>query len=434
MADDPYDLFTRCHRLYVQGVRRAISERLESVFGEDWWNFGVWPALSDNQRESLRVGMEREKRPNLAAYLDSGLFPNIVKRNHAAAFVDALPDIDFALGQFRGIAHMRNEWAHVPPDRLASDKVRATIEAMTSLLISLRCREVLEVDKMTNYGPGDLQVTSEASPDAEPELLGDEARNELTEASLGLWRELQSYLALDSATVNAGDGGHNEILVRVRVSNVAPIGEGRPEVYFREVHLSIVSQGGHKSMGLGRLEPGQAVEREFTFHPKELASVVFEVKGDLDPDRFFRVQRTAGLPTDVVTPLLREFTERFAGIQINEPLIEALAAVRSVGPEITLSDAARVRQDLKQAQSLIAEKEASLQDLFQDFHLNKQTRIGAQSHEVWKLLREVSTRIEAVDAAIGSTDPEAAAKAIRSLEQLQLAIRQVEETTRSMGA
>jgi len=434
MADDPYDLFTRCHRLYVQGMRRAISERLESAFGEDWWNLGVWPALSDNQRESLRVGMEREKRSNLAAYLDSGLFPNVVKRNHAAAFADALPDIDLALGQFRWVAHMRNQWAHVPPEGLASDKVRATVEAMTSLLISLRCREVLEVDKMTNYGPGDLQVTSEASPNAEPGLLGDEEDNELTEAPLELWHELQSYLALDSFVVNAGDGRQNETPVRVRVSNVAPIGEGRPEVYFREVHLSIVSQRGHQSMGLGRLEPGQSAEREFTFDAKELASVVFEVKGDLDPDSFFRVRRTAGLPNDVVAPLLREFTERFAGIQIIQPLTEALAAVRSVGPDITLSDAARVRQDLSHVQSLISEKEASLQDLFRDFHLNKQTKIGAHSHEVWKLLREVSTRIEAVDTAIGSTDPQGAAEAIRSLEQLQLAIRQVEETTRSMGA
>lgn len=433
MASDPYDLFTRSHRLYVQGLRRAIGERLNGAFGESWWELGVWPALSESQRESLRVGMERERQPDLADYLDSGLFPSVVRRNHSIAFADAFPDVDVALGMLSRIAHTRNEWAHVPPDGLAPGKANAAVEAMTSVLASLRCREALEVNDMIHHSSNEPRDPSDTSLKEKPEPVDEDRQDMLSDSPLALWRELQSYLSIDSTVLGAGDDGDKKTTVMVRVSNMAPVGEGRPDVCFKEVYLSIQGRRGQQSVALGQLSPGQTVEREFSFQSRELVSVVFEVKGDLDAKRFFHLQRKAGIPEDVVAPLLVEFAERFGRIGINEPVVEALKAVQSVGPDMTLAEAGQAREGLKQSQGLIAEREAGLQDLFRDFHLDKETRLGAHCHEVWKLLRDAVTRMEAVDSAIGGTNPEAAQEAVHSLEELQMAILQLEELTRSFA-
>jgi len=214
----------------------------------------------------------------------------------------------------------------------------------------------------------------ETSPGEEPELPGEGEQEALAENPLALWRELQSYLSVDSSVINTGNERDSQTTVKVCVSNTAPVGEGRPDVCFKGIHLSIQSRGGRQSVDLGHMQPGQAIEREFVFSTKELVSVAFEVNGNLEADRFFRLERKAGPPKDVVAPLLQEFKERFRRIGINEPLVEALAAVRTVGPDMTLVAAAQVREDLKRSQGLIAEKEADLQALFRDFHLDKQTR------------------------------------------------------------
>ena len=433
MEKDWYDLFTRCHRLYVQGLRRAFKNRLEAALGLNWWDLGVLPALTPSQQESLRVGMEREKRGDKADYLDSAHFMSVVKRNHAAGFADAFPDIDAALGRFRRVAYMRNEWAHVPPEGLDAEKATDAIAAMLSLLISLRCRESLEVEDMTRHEPEPLQPNQRDASDSALVPAGP-VENEVPHDPISLWGELQSYLAVDSFVLSTEDERSSEKLVKVRVSNVAPAGEGRPDIHFREVRLSILTQGRNQSIQLGRLDPGQAVEKDFTFESRELASVVFEVEGNLDSERFFRLKQRSGLPSDVVTPLLEEFAERFAHIHMNDPLSEALALLTSVGLEMTLAEAGVVRQSLHRVRSLVADTETNLQELFHEFHLNKQTRLGAHCHEAWLLLREVGSRIEAVDAAIESTDAQAAIEAVSSLEELQLAILQIEETTRTMGA
>lgn len=456
MVSDPDDLFHRCHRLYVQGMRRTIRERLVRVYGEQWWDLGVWPTLSDNQRELLQVGMEREKRADLADYLDSGHFAGIVSRNHASAFKDAFPDLDSALHRFRQITYIRNEWAHVSPGGLSSSKVETATESMVSLLVALRIREGLEVDNMRKGRSGDQDAIKESAPVDDTQIpthdntkdpqqpTHDVAKDHqppeedtveaLTEAPRGLWHELRSYLAVDSFLVESEDDKSDQTQIKARVSNVAPVSEGRPDICFEDVVLRINDQSRHQKVNIGRLEPGQSIEREFTYHPKELASVVYDVEARIDAERFFRFHRSAGPPKDVVLPLLQEFTERFRDIQITEPLDDALAAVQSVDPEMSLADAAEVRQKLANARHLISDKVDGLQQLFRDFRLNKQMRLGAQCHEVWKSLQELGTRIEAVDTAIGSTDLSAVTEAVHSLEELQMVVLQVEDETRSLGA
>ena len=58
-TNDPYMLFTQCNVLYVQGVRRALRERLQSTFGDEWWDKGVMPVLHEEQRTALETQIKR---------------------------------------------------------------------------------------------------------------------------------------------------------------------------------------------------------------------------------------------------------------------------------------------------------------------------------------------------------------------------------------
>lgn len=125
MASDGFGLFTDCHRLYVQGVRRALRERLESAHGDNWWERGVLPALTDDQRRDFDFLLSREPTTDLGTHLDTRHFARIVMRSHAAAFVDAFPGIDSVLSRFRFLASIRNEWAHIPEAGLPLPKVKS---------------------------------------------------------------------------------------------------------------------------------------------------------------------------------------------------------------------------------------------------------------------------------------------------------------------
>ena len=445
MESDRYALFTECHRLYVQGIRRALRERLESAYGDGWFQRGVLLAITDKQRENLKITLENRPVNDLSVLLDAIHFGRIVRRNHAAVFADVFTEIDAALERFRFLASVRNEWAHIQPEGLPLPRVISAIQAMKGILLSLRCREAVEIDSIMV----ERNIEQPEDPMLEPiavtedfndgDYVGSDHLDELTASPLELWRTLQSYLVMESfvehreAQENHQNQDERQVVVTIRVSNTAPDSEDRPYICFRNVSLSVVSSRRRSGESdLGYLEPGQTVERQFNFHEKEIAQFEFRVSGSVDPERFFRVERKGGLPGEVIRPLLSEFMERFEAIGIKEPMTKVLASVTAVQPTMTLADASRVRTELGQVGPIIEEKLSGLNDFFREFHLNKQSPLGYQCNEIAVFLNELNSKIQAVDNAIGGTNLEAIKLAVNDLEQLQLSVLQVEETIRKM--
>ncbi len=370
--------------------------------------------------------MEREGRPNPETYLDTSHFDRIVRRNHAAAFAKSFPDITQAMWKFRLLDEWRQNWAHPQSRPWIFAEIEAPLDGMVGILVALQRNEALEVKAMrrntsTAQG-GDPSSSLTAHSDDAGEPMG-----------LDMWHQLRSYLALDLLVEDIGEAhGDRNMQVTARVSNTTPIGDGQPDVHFSDVTLEVQQAGPRQSIQLGRLQPGHAIEKQFTMLSKELASVEFHVKGALDADRLFLLSRTTGMPLDVVKPLLQQFGQRFAEIQINEPSAKALATVRSLTPNVTLSKAGEIRKKLEETRALIGEKLDALNSLFRDFHLHKQSRLGAHCHEVFLVLQDVDSKVKGIDAAIGQTDAEEVTSAINSLENLQMAVLQVEETMRSL--
>ena len=113
--------------------------------------YGVLPALSPDQHRNIAIAQEREPTNDLSSFLDAAHFGRIVARNHAAAFADAFTDYDVTRDRFRFLASMRNEWAHVPDEGLPLANVNEAVRAMIDILVRLRSREALEIERMSHY-------------------------------------------------------------------------------------------------------------------------------------------------------------------------------------------------------------------------------------------------------------------------------------------
>ena len=438
MDSDGYALFTEFHRIYMQGIRRSLRERLQGVFGDDWFQRAVLPAVTDIQRENLNVAMEKWRPSDHATLLDAGHFGRIVSWNHAAVFAGIFTEIDYTLRQFRFLAAMRNDWAHIPPDGLPMTRVVAAIQTMQALLVTLRCREALEIGRLMsqrNLEQSEAPLT-DLIPDATDSDYdgsdGDDRMDVLAAEPLGLWHALRSYLVTE-AFVASAISKDEQVLVTVRVSNVAPASGDRPRIRFENVNLMVKpDRRGNSVYNLRVLEPGQTVDTQLTLSDKEIAHFEYWVSGQVDQQGFFEVQQNGSLPVEVVRPILNEFSTRFEAIGIKEPLNQALASLIVVSPTMTLSEASQVRQELEQAGLLIEEKRNLLGRLFEEFYLDRESSLGAPVREVILLLEELEAKIQAVDAAISQTNLEAIQLAVNGLEQLQLSVLQVEETIRKM--
>ena len=433
MTDDPYILFTQCHRLYVQGVRRALRERLEKEYGGNWWSDGVLGALSDERRDAVARLVERDPGRSLESHLDSAHFGGIVGVR-PAAFSDAFGDTRAAFNQFRHLARMRNEWAHVQD--MPSARVIFAIETMRSVLASLRQSEALEVDRLSRNLAGETKDM--AVDETMEERLADGADApdddyELDDVALptsAFWKQLQSCLSINtSVTIDADDNA----IIAVDVSNTAMTGEGLPPVWFNsiEIHANNVSPM-RRNRHANNLGPGQSFSVQYTCPRNALATAGFSVSGNLDMGRFFHFSRPGVLSSEIVAPILDEFFERFEALDIKAPFEKALETISAVSPSMTVGDLLSVRPELERIKLLVGDKSNGMEALFRDFHLNGEYSLGKECSEIWGYFSQVTEQIANAENAIGNVNLEAIAQVARNLEQIQLAVLRIEDAVKNM--
>ena len=335
MERDAYEIFTQAHRVYIKGIRTAIAERLQSVYGTEWWERGVLPAIGENQRDNLERDLQKGAPEDMSELLDTAHFARIVERNYADFFADGFTTIDYTLQRFNHLSLKRNEWAHVRDGQWTVPDIMQSVQAMREILISLRRREALEIHQMfqesldqqgaireefLNVREEFLNVLQELPFDGDDDSLGADY------FLLGFWRALESYLAVEADVVpqekeELDRRGRKYVNVLVRVTNTAPASEGRPDIRFRDIAVYVRGGGnGREERSLGRLDPGETREEQFRFAEKSLGSVEFRVSGAVDQDRLFLFQRRGILPDEVVTPLLEQLSSQFEAVGIEEAL------------------------------------------------------------------------------------------------------------------
>ena len=221
MESDAYIFFTECHRLYIQGVRRALRRRLESAFGDDWWDKGVLPSLTSDHLKNLEVEVDRNPDRERHLLLDAPHFGRVIAKHHNELFSDAFSDSIRTIKDLRRLAGVRNDWAHI--QNISLPRARQAAELMKQLLASLSCEEALEVERMSR------EVAFESNGDKTDELpedLGDrdsefDSRESATEP-WGFWRQIQSCLVMEKSVEPSNDQSDDLARMTIRVHNTAP--------------------------------------------------------------------------------------------------------------------------------------------------------------------------------------------------------------------
>lgn len=434
MNSDGYMFFTTTHRLYVQGVRRALRQRLESVFGENWWEQGVEYALQDNHRRNLRSVIEKNPDSAPHLFIEASHFGWIIVHSHNEAFADAFNDTNRIFKETQRLTNLRNEWAHIHDISLA--RARQAADLMKGILAALRCEEALEIERMIQNlglepGDGNLEKSVDYSGSQED---GFDAKP-LAMTPLDLWRQLQSYLVLEKSVQLPEDESKDPATVTIRVHNTAPDSRDWPAVCFNPVVVAAVGSERSRYGEVSQrcvLEPGQTHQMEFSFPVKQLVEIEFQVVGEIDPQRLLAFQRATSLPAEVIEPLQREFVSRLAATGIKEYVNGVLAEIGAPDANMTLGEVNRIRESVRGQSDSIKEKQTALSVLMGEFHLDRGSTLGARVREIGLALEEFGRKLSELDEAIGQTNLASMAEAVHNLKQIQLAVLRVEDTIRTM--
>ncbi len=438
MNSDGYLFFTETHRLYVQGVRQAFSERLAAAFGDEWWERGVESALQGNLLKSLQDVVEKNPNHDRHLFIETSHFAWIIVKHHNEVFSDAFGDTVRTFNDLRRLNEMRNEWAHIH-DISPARGVQAA-DLMKSILASLRREEALEIQRMSQefvLDPNDRH-TEDTLDLLNHEDNGLDPRDSAV-APLDFWRQLQSYLVLEKL-VEMPDGPEGRATVNITVHNTAPDNNDWPAIHYSSVFISTandVRSGDHRGYResreeLGELGPGQSRKAVFSFAARELVSVEFTVYGRVDGNRLWEFQRPTGLPAEVVAPFRSELANLLDSIAIKEFVGKALEEIGAPSGGMTLAEISTLRENIRSYSGIVEEKRESLRALMRSFHLDEESTLGARTGEIATALNEFQKKLGALDEAIGQTNLDSITQAINDLKQIQLAVLRVEDTVRTI--
>ena len=420
--------FTRCHALYITGVRRAIYERLVGEHGGDWWQKGVERSLTEAQLEALRPHIERDPTRGLQHLLDAPHFTRIIGRN-SNVFSDAFRDTVRTSEELRRLTGIRNDWAHL--DSISMARARRAAEQMRRILTALSCDEALEIETMSNELEEDSSSVEE--DDHMDEFDHPDRGVDVHEAptpTSDLWRMLQSCLVLEKTVRMPDEGTDGNAEVTLTAHNTAPDGADWPEVWFNSVAIEVTEQ---YRAELGTLGPGETKREVMRFPAKQLIGIEFELFGQVDANRLFQIRRITSLPDDVVGPLRQQFVSKLESIGIKQFVTETLDLIEPIGPDIPLVSLRSIRDALQLRFGEINEKMRALSTLSREFRLNREHSLGARIHEIVLALRDFAAKFNELDTAIGNTDLDSIAAAVHDLRQVQLAVLRVEDAVVEMA-
>ena len=284
--------------------------------------------------------------------------------------------------------------------------------------------------------------------------------SETAMAPLEAFRQLQSYLVMDKSVVLPTEDGNGNAEVTITVHNTAPSSIGGPSIRFSLVVVTylkaetrslreiiegnddvfrdirdLVHDMGRETEGalhLGALRPGEVGKATFSLPLKKLLEVELDVLGIIDPNRLLTFHRATGLPSEVLSPIQQEFLGRLEAISVREFVNKALEHISTLDSNITLSQIATVREEIKTYSSKSAEKRNDLAELTREYALSRESMVGSRLRETILTLAEFEQKLTVLDEAIGQTDLELIMEAAQNLKQVQLALIRLEDALKTV--
>ena len=462
MNQDAYDLFGKCHRLYIGGVRSAIRQRLTEQFGDEWWEQGVLTSLWGAVREQIEGEVEKSDAESRQLLLDSRHFGYIIRKHHGLVFSTAFPNSLRAFGQFRQLTTVRNEWAHV--QEISLGRFHQSSNMMQDILAALNCEEALQVEKVR------AETLTEPTSNAAKELIEEadlesqpiETRHVLVEP-VDSWRQLQSYLRVEltvdaeplaemaASGISPGNGtmgprkrlanmiatrnqaATSRAKIAVRFENTAPDSPDWPRVVFKNVQLRRqLPQDSPISDPIPELGPGETKVVAFEVSTVNLIDLDLAVMTEIDGDELLRFRAPASLPDAAIEGIRREFASQIEAIGFKALVTQAVNTLENVNDELNMRQMSEARKALQEFSGKVDEGVSNLDAVFRFYRLNKEVGIGVRLRELRVAIDKFKSTVEEFDQAIGETDPDKLKEVQASLKDAQLAVLRVESELRSV--
>ena len=170
MAQTNHSVLGEGLKLYTDGMRRMVKERLIEAHPNDWWGRGIISSLSDSQRRN--ISREIEKNPDIARddLIDANLLVPIVTKRFDTVFAGTFHNFRQTQSWLTQVSEARNTWAHPRSGDVLADDAAHALYAMVQLLgaAALPEAELVETMRRTLLGiaPSDQKTEEEPVEDS----------------------------------------------------------------------------------------------------------------------------------------------------------------------------------------------------------------------------------------------------------------------------
>lgn len=420
---------------YVNGMRRFIAGDLQKALGEYWWSAGVLGVFDEDRKHRLEEEVQRHPGRALELSLDVAHFPHIIDANLGSAFPHTFMNRFDAFGRMRRIVHIRNQWAHQHEIPFPVALIAAGY--MKDVLLELNQPQAVFIDRLikdyavepTAIAEEDVMYTIE--PPIDSDDLDLEELRERVSTPTRLWRELRSYLPVETRLEMPEDAEDGEAKVTIRVYNTAPSNSDEPEIRFRNVSITVdgVDARGRNESSFD-VGPGQEHVLVYTFPPRQAISLCLNVSGEVDAERFFQFRTPVNVPTEIIAGIRQEFNEWLSALELEAFVNGIEASVAGFHKDIPWSELQSRRMALRQREDELKNKQEDLDNLYRHFQLRGGSPVADRIKGLAKDLIELGKRIEKLDGAMGATDLEQIEGAVAGVREVQLSILRVEAAVR----
>ncbi len=430
MERDAFDLFGKTYRIYVQGVRNAIRERLETQYGGQWWEQGVLASFHGQYLDEMSAAAEgiddATARANL---LDNRHFGYIIRKHHQQLFAQAFPDSLRAFSLFRKVTTVRNDWAHVRD--VSFGRYRQSTIIMRDVLANLGRQEATQI---TNVGGENVVDSTTELPQEliEESDIREGVRNSspvLTEP-VDNWRRLQEYLRVDQQVEIARAEANQTAVISFAITNTAPDSPDWPSVVFKNI---FVQGKTGRTEPIEKLRPGEAQVVSLQVPEERLLTFDVVLSAEVDGEELLQFRHRQELQSDVARGIRERFTADFQEIRIEEFVTRAVETVDVVDKDLNLGELQKVRQALGDHVGEVDRQVNALSGLFEKYRMRRGEALPDKVRELREKLLAFKEAVQDVDAAIGATNLDKLEEVKTSLADAQLAVVRVESEIRSIG-
>ena len=146
MVQNNHSALTQGLKLYTDGMRQIIKQRLIAAFPNDWWEQGVLPAVSDQQRTNLRRDAAKDPSRDKADLLDPAHFVPVVTRHFNGVFSQVFHDYKRTQAWLRRADIARTDSAHPRSGDMLADEVATALYDMVQLMRLAQLTEAEDVE------------------------------------------------------------------------------------------------------------------------------------------------------------------------------------------------------------------------------------------------------------------------------------------------